>query len=168
MRRIYLFAVLLSFLGSRALAQSGDDPASLYAGADIIFTGRVEKLSASPSGLNARFEVVQRIKGRAGTKKYLRAQLPIQSDCHALEENHTYLIYGRRIGDQLWIYPCDGSKLISLAERDLRYIHSVNPEVSEQCNRKRLAQNARNSHTVITAEVMGTEDTLGSPPFFRP
>lgn len=168
MRQVYLFALLISLMGSQAFAESGDDPASLYAGADIVFTGRLEKLFLSPSGLNVHFEVAQRIKGNTGTKKYLRALLPIQSDCHALEENHTYLVYGRRIGDQLWIDPCEGSKLMSLAERDLRYIHSVNPEVSEQCNHDRLAQVARGSQIVVTAELMGTEDTLGSSPFFRP
>ena len=168
MRRIYLLALLVSLMRSKALAEGGDDPASLYARADIVFTGRLEKLSLSPSGLNVRFEVAQRIKGKTGANKYLRALLPIESDCHALEENHTYLVYGRRIGNQLWIDPCEGSKLMSLAERDLRYIHSVDPEVSEQCNRSRLAQIARDSQIVVTAEVMGTEDTLGSPPFFRP
>jgi len=78
MRRIYLFALRIRLLGSNALAQRDADPASLYAGADIVSTGRVEKLSSFPSGLNARFEVAQRIKGKTGTKKYLQAQLPIQ------------------------------------------------------------------------------------------
>ena len=62
MRQIYLLALLVSLMRSKALAEGGDDPASLYARADIVFTGRLEKLSLSSSGLNVRFEVAQRIR----------------------------------------------------------------------------------------------------------
>jgi hypothetical protein len=155
-------------LASGALAQQSDDPAALYEAADIAFTGQVEKISPSPSGLSASFEIMSRVKGRTGAGKHLQALLPTQSRCHALEENHSYLVYGREIGDQLWVDPCDGTKLISLAEADLRYIHSLNPEISEQCNRNRLAKLAKSSRIVATAEVVGTEDSFGSSPLFRP
>lgn len=168
MRRHFLFVLVASFVANGALAQSSVAPASLYAAADVIFTARLVRLSISPSGSVAHFEVSEFIKGTARKQKYLRAQVSIQGDCHAFEENHRYLIYGRRIGDQLWINPCEGSKLISLAEPDLKYIHSVNSKVSEQCNQSRLAKIARSSRIVVTAEVVGTEDTMGSPTFFRP
>jgi hypothetical protein len=60
----------------------------------------------------------------------------------------------------LWVDPCDGSKLVSQAEADLRYIHTVNKKVSEQCNHKRLVQLASSSPIVATAEVIGTEDSF--------
>jgi hypothetical protein len=168
MRRIYLFVLSTSLLASGALGQRRDDPASWYAGADVVFTGRLEKVWPSPGGLSARFEIMQRIKGKSGAKKDFLAQLPAQSRCHAFEENHSYLVYGRKIGNQMWVDPCEGSKLLSLAEPDLRYIHSINPEISEQCNRNRLAQLAKSSRIVATAEVVGTEDSLGNSPLFRP
>lgn len=168
MRRNAILPMLISVLAGIAIAQSGDDPASVYARADVVFTGRLERLTSSPRSLSALFEVDQRIKGQTGTKKYLLVQLLIQRDCHAFEENHSYLIYGQRISDQLWVNPCEGSKLISLAEGDLRYIHSVNPEVSERCNRDHLAKIARNSRVIVTAELVNTEDDIASPALFRP
>lgn len=168
MRRVYLFVLSTLFLASGAFGQLSGDPASLYASADIVFTGRVEKVWPSPSGLGARFEIMNRIKGKAGIKKDLQAFFPAQSRCHAIEENHSYLIYGRKMGDHLWVDPCEGSKLLSLAEPDLRYIHSIDPKISEQCNRNRLTQLAKSSRIVATADVVGTEDSVGNSPLFRP
>lgn len=79
-----------------------------------------------------------------------------------------YLVYGRKIDDQLWVDPCEGSKLYSQAESDLRYIHTINPKVSEQCNGIRLKRLANTSAIVATAKVVGTEDSMGPTPLFRP
>jgi hypothetical protein len=81
-----------------------------------VFTGRLEKLSPSPSGLTAHFSVTQLIKGPAATNKELQVQIPSESRGHAFEENHRYLFYGHNIGDQLWVDLCEGSKLLSQAE----------------------------------------------------
>jgi len=94
--------------------------------------------------------------------------MPAESRCHALEENHRYLVYGRKIADQLWVDPCEGSKLYSQAESDLRYIHTRNPKVSEQCNNLRLKRLAETSAIVATAKVVGTEDSMGPTSLFRP
>jgi hypothetical protein len=65
--------------------------------------------------------------------------------------------------------PCEGSKLFSQAEPDLRYINTINPKISEQCNRRRLKQLARSTPIVVTAKVVGTEDSMGTPATpFRP
>jgi hypothetical protein len=75
-------------LAGSALAQLGNAPAALYAGADIVFDGRLEKIASSPSGLTARFLVTRLIKGRAATTKEVKVQIPSESRCHAFEENH--------------------------------------------------------------------------------
>src|SRR5215472_12133408 len=168
MRAIWaiLFTTFLA-VGS-ALSQVGDAPAALYVGADLVFDGRVEKIVPSPSGRTAQFAVTQVIKGQAATSKGVEVQIPAASRCHALEENHRYLVYGRKIDDQLWVDPCEGTKLYSQAESDLRYIHTINPKVSEQCNRVRVKQLAKSSAIVATAKVVGTEDSIGPAPLFRP
>jgi hypothetical protein len=169
MLRMRQLGLGLYLIGALAFAQSDGDAAALYSGADVVFTGQLETVAPSPTGLRARFNVTKLIKGREAVENELLAQLPAESRCHALEERHSYLIYGRSIGDQLWIDPCEGSKLVSLAEADLRYIHKVNPKISEQCNRERLAQLARSSRVVATAEVLSTEDSLGTSTLpFRP
>jgi hypothetical protein len=58
--------------------------------------------------------------------------------------------------------PCEGSKLFSQAEPDLRYFHTINAKISEQCNRSRLKQFARSTPIVVTAKVAGTEDSMGT------
>ena len=65
------------------------------------------------------------------------------------------------VGSKLWVHPCEGSKLYSQVEPDLRYIHTMNPKISEQCNRIRLKQLAKTSAIVATANVVGTEDSDG-------
>ena len=165
--RFVLFSMLLA--PGSALAQLGDPPAALYASADTVFDGRLERIAPSPSGLTARFSVGRLIKGPAATNKELQVQIPAESRCHAFEENHRYLVYGRNIGDQLWVDPCAGSKLFSQAEPDLRYLHTINPKISEQCNRSRLKQLARSTPIVVKAKIVGTEDSMGTPAtLFRP
>ena len=164
--------MLLCLVANGAFAQGGGDPDALYAGADVVFTGRAERIEASPTGLTARFKIDQLIKGRVITRNGLRASLPTESSCHAFKQQHSYLVYGRWMGGELWVDPCEGSKPISLAEHDLRYIHTINPKASERCNEKRLAQLAAKSPIVATAEIIGTEDLLdslrSSATFFRP
>ena len=159
----FLVSSALVFAGV-TFAQLGAPPTVLYDGADIVFVGRLETITPAPSGLTARFAVNQLIKGQATTGKEVQVQVSAESSCHALEEQHRYLVYGRRIGDQLWVAPCEGSKLISQAEADLQYIHTVNPTVSEQCNRKRLTQLARRAPIVATARVISTEDSAEANP----
>jgi hypothetical protein len=169
MRTMLLVVSSISLAAASALAQLGNAPAALYAGADIVFDGRVEKIASSPSGLTARFSVTKLVKGTAATGKEVQVQIPSESRCHAFEENHRYLVYGRKIDDQLWVDPCEGSKLYSQAESDLRYIHTINPRVSEQCNGIRLKRLAKTSAIVATAKIVGTEDTMGPASLlFRP
>ena len=40
-------------------------------------------------------------------------------------KNHRYPVYERKIDDQPWVDPCEGSKLYSQGESDLRYIHTT-------------------------------------------
>jgi hypothetical protein len=164
----WFWPLAISLLGSPTFAQSSVDVASLYSSSDIIFTGHLEKIGPSPKGLSARFKVDQSIKGRASTEKPLRAELPSESRCHELEENHAYLIYARTVGEALWIDPCEGSKLLSAAEDDLRYIHNLNPKVSERCSREHLDQLAAKSPIIATAAVVGTADSMGTTLDFRP
>src|SRR5437588_255231 len=161
MRAIWLILFTTSLGAGSALSQVRDAPAALYAGADVVFDGRLEKIAPSPSGLTARFSVTQGIKGPAATSNGVQVQIPAESRCHALEENHRYLVYGRIIADQLWVDPCEGSKLYSQAESDLRYVHTVNPKVSEQCNHTRLKRLARTRAIVATAKIAGTEESIG-------
>lgn len=169
MRAICLVASCASLCAGAAFAQHAAAPASLYAGADIVFVGQLEKMAAAPSGLTARFSVAQLIKGQATKEKDVQVQLPRESRCHAFEERHRYLVYGRKVGGQWWVDPCEGSKLISQAEADLRYIHTVNPSVSEQCSQNRLARLARRTPIVATAKVVNTEDSAETNPLlFRP
>jgi len=164
---VVLFSTL--FTAGAALAQAKVSPTALFAGADIVFDGRLEKIASSPSGSVASFFVNRVIKGGAARATALRAQITADSRCHRLEENHRYLIYGRKIGDEIWVDPCEGSKLFSQSEPDLRYIHTMVSSVSEQCNRSRLAQLARNTPIVATAKLVGTEDSMGtSTTLFRP
>jgi hypothetical protein len=169
MRAICLALFTTSLAAGSVLAQLSDAPAALYAGADIVFDGRLEKIAPTGSGLTARFSVTQLIKGQAETTKGIQVQIPAESRCHAFEEDHRYLVYGRKIDEQLWVDPCEGSKLYSQAEADLRYIHTMNPKVLEQCNRIRLKQLAKTSAIVAKAKVVGTEDSMGGPELlFRP
>lgn len=165
MRAIWLI-FLATFLVGSAHSQVSSAPA-FYSGADVVFDGRVEKIARSPNGLTAEFAIAQVIKGQ-GAVKSVQAQIPAESRCHALEDNHRYLVYGRKIGDQIWVDPCEGTKLYSQAESDLRYIHTINPRVSEQCNRTRLKRLAKTSALVVTAKVVGTEDSMGLSTLFRP
>jgi hypothetical protein len=169
MRAICVVLLSILFTAGAALAQATDSPAALFAGADIVFDGRLEKIAPSPSGSVASFFVNRVIKGGAARATALHAQVPAESRCHGLEENHRYLVYGRKIGEQIWVDPCEGSKLFSQAEPDLRYIRTVVSSVSEQCNRSRLRQLARNTPIVATAKLVGTEDSMGTPSsLFRP
>jgi hypothetical protein len=168
MRAIWLMLFTTCLAAGSALSQASDAAAALYAGADVVFDGRLEKIAPSPSGLTARFSIAQLIKGQAATSKGVQVQIPAESYCHPLEEKHRYLVYGRNIADQLWVEPCEGSKLYSQAESDLRYIHTIDPNVSEQCDRTRLKRLARTSAIVATAKVVGTEDSMGPTPLFRP
>lgn len=164
-----LSALFIAYCLSAGSALAQISPASQYASADIVFGGRLEKISPSPSGLLASFFVNRIIKGGTARATTLHTQVPIESNCHGLEENHRYLIYGRRIGDQIWVDPCEGSKLFSQAEPDLHYIHTMKREISEQCNRERLKQLAKSTPIVATAKVVGTEDSMGtSTNLFRP
>ena len=164
MRVFWLMFFTTSLAAGSAFSQVSDAPSALYAGADVVFDGRLEKIGPSPSGLTARFSVTQVIKGQAATGTGVQVQVPAHSRCHALEENHRYLVYGRKIDDQLWVDPCEGSKLYSQAESDLRYINTINPKVSEQCNGIRLKRLAKTSAIVATAKVVGTEDSMGPTP----
>lgn len=168
MRALSVLFFAYSLAAGSALAQIS--PASQYASADIVFDGRLEKISPSPSGLLASFFVNRIIKGGTARATALHTQIPIESSCHGLEENHRYLIYGRKIGDQIWVDPCEGSKLFSQAELDLHYIHTMNPEISQQCNKERLKQLAKSTPIVATAQVVGTEDSMGpsTKNLFRP
>jgi hypothetical protein len=170
MRAICFVLLSSSLFAGSALAQSGDASAAFYAGADTVFVGRLEKLTPSPNGLTASFSVTQLIKGSAAPNQNTQAQMPRESRCHAFVQDHRYLVYGRKVGDLLWVDPCDGSKLVSQAEADLRYIHTVNPRISEQCNGIRLRRLARSAPIVATARVVGTEDSIptSSPTMFRP
>jgi len=168
MRAIWLLLFSTSLVAGSALAQLSDSPAVLYADAHIVFDGQLEKIAPSPSGLTAHFSIAQLIKGQTATNQGLQVQMPAQSRCHAFEENHRYLVYGRKIDDELWVDPCEGSKLYSRAEPDLRYIHTMNPKISEQCNRSRLKQLAKTSAIVATAKVVGTEDSMGGATLLVP
>lgn len=101
---VVLFSTL--FTAGAALAQAKVSPTALFAGADIVFDGRLEKIASSPSGSVASFFVNRVIKGGAARATALRAQITADSRCHRLEENHRYLIYGRKIGDEIWVDPC--------------------------------------------------------------
>lgn len=158
MRRIGLLIVVL--VGNLAFAQSSGDPATLYANADTVFVGELQKIIPSSTGLTVQFKFDQFIKGRGSTDKVLQADFPVVSRCHKLEQLHSYLVYARTFAEHLWVDPCDGSKLVSQAEVDLRYIHTINPKISERCNRTRLDQLAAKSPIVATAEVIETEDSL--------
>ncbi len=160
-----LLSVLL-FTGT-VFAQ-GAGPAALTAASDVIFTGRLERIEIAPAAFTARFKIDHSIKGLpedAGTQRIL---VPVSSPCHRLEENHSYLVYGRRVGDDLWMDPCE-SKVISRAEMDLRYLHTLNPKVAERCNRGRINKLALQSPIVAIGDLLGTEDSMGtSTAFFRP
>lgn len=136
------------------------DSAAAYAGADVVITGRLEKIQPSPRGFAAQFLVDQVAKGKLSKGQNFPVNVIAQDQCHAFEENHSYLVYARRIGDDFWIDPSAGSKLLSLAEADLRYIHSLSPKIHEQCDRNRLVALAQKSPIVVKAEVMGTEETM--------
>ncbi len=168
MRAIWLILFTTSLAAGSALSQVSNTPAALYASADLVFDGLLEKIDPVPSGFAARFSVTQLIKGQIATSKGVLVQLPAQSRCHAFEENHRYLVYGRKIADQLWVDPCEGSKLYSQADPDLRYIHTINPKVREQCNQIRLKRLASASDIVTTAKVVGTEEAMGLTSLFRP
>jgi hypothetical protein len=168
MGAIWLTLFTMCIAAVSASSQVSDTPAAFYAGADVVFDGRLEKIGPSPNGLIARFSIAQLIKGQTATASNLQVQLPAESRCHPLEENHHYLVYGRKVGDQVWVDPCQGSKLYSQGESDLRYIHTINPKIAEQCNRGRLKRLAKTSPIVATAKVMGTEDSMGPTSLFRP
>lgn len=160
--------LLLCLFGSLAVAQSTEDVATLYADADVVFTGFVEKLQPSSGGFTISFKIDQPIKGHLAADKILQLEFPADSPCSGFKELHSYLAYGRKVGKTFWADLC-GSKLISLAEPDLRYIHTVNPQITEQCSAKRLTKLAVKSPIVATAEVIGTEESLGtSTAWFRP
>lgn len=165
MRAIWL-SLLVTFLAGSALSQVSSAPA-FYSGADVVLDGRVGKIVRSPDGLTAELAIAQVIKGLDAVRT-VQVQMPAESRCHALEENHRYLVYGRKIGDQIWVDPCEGTKLYSQAESDLRSIHTIDSRVSEQCNRTRLKRLARTSPLVVTAKVVGTEDSMGPSTLFRP
>ena len=167
MRVICLVLFTTALAASTALAQLGDPPAALYAGADVVFVGLLEKLTPSPSGLSARFFLIHPIKGTAKINTEVRVQIPAEGRCQGFEERHRYLIYGRKVRQELWVDPCEGSKLISQAEADLRYIHTLNPRVSERCSPKRLRQLAAGTPIVATAKVIRTEDSAQTDPLLR-
>lgn len=159
-RQLLWLVGCICFISGLAPAQSDGGAAAQYAVADLVFTGTLEKLDASPTGFMAKFEFSQIIKGKKPKDKYVQALLPAETRCHKLEELNGYLVYAHRVAGQLWIDPCDGAKLISQAEADLRYIHSFNPAVSEKCNKEHLDRLAARSPIIVKAEVLGTEDSL--------
>jgi hypothetical protein len=166
-------ALLFSTLIIPAAAKRSIDVAQAYENADIVFTGVVESINVVgfPESIEttAIFEVLRPIKGNLVSNRKLTVNLTIDGHCDRFQVRHSYLVYGRVVGAELSADPCGDSKLISQAERDLRYIHSINPLVSEQCSEKRLSQLAGHSSIVAIAEVIGTEDSLGTTTsLFRP
>ena len=151
------------------VGQSRPDASVLYSGADVVFTGRLERLDSTSNDLSGQFERELLIKGQEFSLKTLLVHLPFQLECHKFEERHIYLIYAHKIGNQLWADPCD-SKLKSQAEADLKYLHTVNPAVSEECNPARVRQLAKKAPVVARAELVATEDSLPGAQrvFFRP
>jgi len=159
MRTFKLLAWCLTSLCSLTFAQSSPPPDVLYSAADVVFTGRLSKIDHSSNGVIARFERDLIVKGDL-TRRDVTVRLEPVGQCHPFEENHSYLLYAQKIGGELWADPCAGSKLLSMAEEDLRYLHTVNSKIGQRCSRERLAQLAGRSSIVATAEVIGTEDGL--------
>jgi len=167
MRSITILVVGIVLGACFALAQ-GASPEGLYLGADVVFVGRLQAVKPVAAGLSGTFEIEQSVKGIQSKK--LTVGMPKESKCHALEENHSYLVYAQRQGDTVWIDPCAGTKLESMAESDLRYLHTINPSITERCNSRFLRELASQSPIIVEAEVVGTEESMGvtSPLLLRP
>lgn len=157
------FTAFVLFCFSACLASADNsEAAAYYVGADVVFTGFILDLQPSPEGFTAKFLISQPIKGAFKQNEKVAVGFPGKSPCDSFEDSHSYLVYAHRIGNAIWADPCEGSKLISKAEADLRYLHTVNAEVSEKCNRKHIAKLATDSPIVATAEVINTEDALAA------
>jgi len=161
------FAMLLVSLttyaqidAQRSLAPESSVAAS-YAAADVVFKGFLQNLFAVPTGLKAEFRVEVPIKNVHASKVVVLSAT--DGRCGRLEEMKDYVVYAQNIGGSLWVDLCNGTKHRSLAEPDLKYIHSLNPKISPECSRARVAKLSKRSEVIILAEVIGTtNDTLFS------
>jgi hypothetical protein len=137
-----------------ASAQEATRAASDYARAHSVFVGVLEGLDSPPDGSGAVFRVSKPIKGLAKGEHRLQVRTPVNSECGTYSEENVYLVYARRIEGELWADPCEGTKHISLAEPDLRYIHTVNAKVWPTCSPKRLRELAGRAEVIAKAEVV--------------
>ncbi len=154
---IISFAALL--LCGNAAAQTNTDPAVLYDSADIVATGHLQQVKESPSGPLALFAISHLVKGKIRSTHAI-ADMPRSSRCHALEADHEYLIYGRWVNKHLWVDPCEGTKLMSQAEADLRYLHTIDKAVSPRCTAKHIVELAKTTSVIAIAHLSDTEDSL--------
>lgn len=129
-----------------------------YVAADVVFLGFLQNLAEVPLGYKAEFRIDTPIKNIKASKAVVLSAK--DSRCGHLENLKAYLVYAQDVSGQLWADLCSGTKHRSLAEADLRYIHTLNQKVSPECGRTKIEKLSKLSETIVLAEVLGTRETM--------
>jgi|SRR5271168_446993 len=154
----FLIVVALAQEDSQRRQPLADSSAAAnYAAADVVFLGFLQNLVETPVGHKAEFKVDAPIKNMTTSK--ITVFSAKDSRCGHLEDLKAYLVYAQDVGGQLWVDFCGGTKHRSLAEGDLRYIHTLNPKVLPECGRAKIENMSKESETIVVAEVLGTTET---------
>lgn len=101
----------------------------------VVFTGRV--VSISPNGQpKVRFLVTKTYRGRLNPEATVRTLRGDARPRYEFKEGETYLVYAKadKGYENLTVEECSGTKLLSAAEEDIKYIQSLsnpNPEILE-------------------------------------
>jgi hypothetical protein len=151
----------LALLSAAVLAQDGSwhsgvvnaSVAANYAAADVVFKGFLQELTEVPQGYKAEFSVDIPIKNAKTSNVVVFSAK--DDTCGHLENMKTYLVYAQKIGSQLWADLCNGTKPRSLAESDLKYIHTINAKITPECNEDRIRKLGSMAAEIVTAEVDG-------------
>jgi len=153
--------LLLSCALAFAEDTSAQSVQSNYDAADAVFLGFVQGLDRVPEGLKVTFKIDTAIKGVA-KQTQLVGFVEEHSQCGKLKEFGTYLVYARDLNHQVWVDLCHGTKHRSVAEGDLRYIHTINHKVDPECSGDRINKLISKATIIVEAEVIGPREEFWS------
>ncbi|ABF41535.1 hypothetical protein Acid345_2534 [Candidatus Koribacter versatilis Ellin345] len=146
----------IGLLSICALAQT-PSPQTLYRTSDVVFLGRLDALKDNGTLRIATFRIDHAVKGITSEKVVV--ETPKNSECHALEEQHSYVVYAQKHQGFLWLDPCAGTKLRTQGQEDLRFLHTVDPAISPSCDADHMRKLAKKTPIIVEAELIDTETT---------
>jgi hypothetical protein len=122
-------------LGPRNFVGKNFQPCSVYWASDVVFTGRVEKITyekvngragINDSRMTAHFSVDKSIRGVEGNSVDVETSSSTASCGYPFKEAERYFVYVRKGADgRLTQHLCDPTVLLKDAEPDLEYLKAV-------------------------------------------